>query len=252
MFPKHAKELSFWSPIEVGIWKPPGDRPFPAVVLVHTCGGVREQMRFWRKEAVRRGYVAFIIDSFTSRGSPRCTPAIPTSFPRGVKDVHDAAAHLRTLPFVDGARIGHIGMSWGAMVGLLAASPGYAGPYTAGVRGPAAVVGLYPGCVGGPGFEFVRPDLATPTLVLLGGQDTETPAERCVRQLTAARARGAPVEWHVYPAATHCWDCRDAHGYRWSPPWAEGREVVYLYDDAITDDAADHAFEFLARRLPKK
>jgi len=46
---------------------------------------------------------------------------------RGVKDVLDAAAHLKTLPFIEQARIATIGFSWGAMAGLLAGSPHYAG-----------------------------------------------------------------------------------------------------------------------------
>jgi dienelactone hydrolase len=86
-------------------------------------------------------------------------------------------------------------------------------------------------------------------LVLMGGQDTETPAEPCVSSLQPLKERNAPVEWHVFPTATHCWDCSDQNGQRWSPPWAGGRSVIYLYDDKVTDESAERAFEFLGRHL---
>lgn len=251
-FPKEAKELSFFSPLAMGIWKPKGDGPFPAVILVHTCGGLRQQLVYWRKEAVRRGYVAFIIDSFSARGSASCRPMPPVSLARGVKDVLQAADQLRAFPFVDKSRVAMIGVSWGAIVGLATASPAYVAG-SSGYVGPAAhldaVVSLYPLCRSTQGAELVQPDTSTPTLVLMGGQDTETPAEPCVNALQPLRERNAPVEWHVFPTATHCWDCSDQNGQRWSPPWAGGRAVIYLYDGKVTEESADRAFDFLSRHL---
>ncbi|HBY59385.1 MAG TPA: hypothetical protein DEH78_06155, partial [Solibacterales bacterium] len=149
-FPKEARELSQFSPIAMGIWKPEGTGPFPAVVLVHSCGGMKQQLGYWRKEAIQRGYVAFIIDAFTSRGSPNCRPAAPIPMTRGVKDVLDAAAHLRTLPFVDKTRIATIGFSWGGMAGMLAGSTGYAADAAPGLDRVVASVALYPACYIGP------------------------------------------------------------------------------------------------------
>lgn len=253
-FPKDASELSVFSPISMGIWKPAGDGPFPAVVLVHSCGGLKQQLGHWRKEALKRGYVAFIIDAFTSRGSPNCRPVPPITMGRGVEDVLDAAAHLRTFPFVDPSRIATIGFSWGGMAGLVAASPSYTAENAPGLAPVAASVNLYPACYIGPfgkftGYEYLRPDIATPTLLLLGGRDNETPPEECLSRMPALQARGAQVEVHVFKEATHCWDCSDQHNQFWSPPWAGGHQVVYSYDSAITDESVERAFEFLARRL---
>jgi hypothetical protein len=39
-----------------------------------------------------------------------------------------------------------------------------------------------------------------------GEADTETPAAECVEKLDAVKRSGAPIEWHVYPTTTHCWD----------------------------------------------
>jgi len=171
-----------------------------------------------------------------------------------VKDVFDAAEHLKTLPFVDKSRIAMLGVSWGAMVGLRSASPGF----VAGVGLPrtplSGVVGLYPACYVPPmgtsqGAELLHSDVSTPILVLMGGQDHETPPQECISRLEPLKERGAAVEWHVFPNASHCWDCSDQHNQRWNPPWAGGRSVVYLYDSKITDESAERAFEFLARHL---
>jgi dienelactone hydrolase len=253
-FPKEASELSLFSPIAMGIWKPEGAGPFPALILVHSCGGMKQQLGNWRKEAIKRGYVVLIIDAFSSRGSPNCRPAVPIPMTRGVKDVLDAAVHLGTFAFVDKARIASVGFSWGAMAGLLAGSPTYVADVAPGLSRLAATVGLYPACYIGPfgsfrGYEYLRPDLATPTLLLLAGRDTETPAEECLSRMPAQEQRGNPLEVHLFKDATHCWDCSDQHGQRWSPPWAGGRMVVYQYESAITEQSVGRAFEFLAARL---
>ena len=253
-FPKQAKELGLFSALEMGVWKPEGDGPFPALIIVHTCGGIRQQIAYWRKEAVRRGYVAFVIDSFSSRGSTSCRPLPPVSMARGVKDVFDAAEHLKTFPFVDKSRIAVLGVSWGAMVGLRSGSPGFVAKAAPAGTPLSAVVSLYPACYlppfgTSPGGEFLLSDVSTPTLVLMGGQDNETQPQECLSRLAPLKERGAPVEWHVFANATHCWDCSDQHHQRWNPPWAGGRSVVYLYDSRVTDESAERAFEFLSRQL---
>jgi dienelactone hydrolase len=252
--PNEARELSILSPIAMGAWKPEGDGPFPAVILVHSCGGMKQQLGFWRKEAVARGYVVLIIDAFTSRGSPNCRPRAPIPMTRGVKDVLDAAAHLKTFPFVDKNRIATIGFSWGGMAAMLAGSPGYASDVAPGIDRSTAAVALYPACYIGPfgdfpGNEFLRPDLATPTLLLLGENDDETPASECLSRVPLHKERGNPLEVHVFEGATHCWDCSDQHGQRWSPPWAGGRQVVYRYDSSVTERSVNRAFEFIGRRM---
>lgn len=254
VFPKDASELSIFSPIQMGIWKPAGDGPFPALVIVHSCGGMKQQIGDWRKEAVNRGYVAFVIDAFSSRGSPSCRPSAPIPMSRGVKDVLDAAAHLRTFAFVDKAKVATIGFSWGGMAGLLSGSPKYVSELAPGLVPLSASVSLYPACYIAPfgtftGNEYLRSDLATPTLLLLGGRDTETPPDECLGRVATLQARGAPVESHVFQDATHCWDCSDQNNQRWSPPWAGGRQVVYKYDSKVTDESVARAFEFLTRRL---
>ena len=66
----------------------------------------------------------------------------------------------------------------------------------------------------------------------MGERDTETPPAECVPKLEVARTAGAPVEWHVYPEATHCWDCKNLDGF--SKTDFRGNQVVYQYDKKLS------------------
>lgn len=254
-FPAEAKEIGFLSRAEMAIWKPPGDGPFPALVIVHSCAGLRAEILDWAKIAVARGYVAFVIDSVGPRGLKSvCMPPTPVNLPRGTKDAYQALAHLKRFTFVDRERIGLLGFSWGGMVGLLASSPAYAEALSPDARF-AAVVSFYPLChvPAGPNrnaFDFVRPDHDRPALVLMAGKDTEASPADCLSRLQPLKAGGAPVEWHVYPDATHCFDCSTMHNF--SKVDFLGNQVVYRYDKSITDDSIGRVFDYFGVQLKAK
>jgi dienelactone hydrolase len=160
-------------------------------------------------------------------------------------------AHLRRFPFVDKERIGLLGFSWGAMVGLLVSSRTFAELYSPSDRFVAAV-GLYPLChvepmQGRPVVDLVRTDHDRPMIILMSEHDLEAPSADCVSLLKAAADKGQPVQWHVYSGATHCWDCssidnREKTDFR-------GVRVVYKYDRGVSEDSAKRAFAYLDERL---
>lgn len=260
-FPAEPSGFSFFSAPSMAIYKPEGAGPFPALVLFHQCGGLSSasgkwqnlSMLNWAKEAVKRGYVAFLVDGFSQRGvDATCGgPKNGVNLPRNTKDALQAAEHLRKFDFVDKKRIALAGYSHGAMVGILASSRQWAA-----ALGPgepfAAVVSFYPGCftirpqTGNP-YEVVSPDIARPLLVLMGEKDNETPPQDCVSRLEPLKAGGAPVEWHVYPGVTHCWDCENKHGD--SKVDSRGNRVVYYYDKQATQDSARRMFDFLQEKM---
>lgn len=257
--PTEPSYLGAFSAPKLALYRPDGAGPFPALVLLHQCSGLRSanggwqnmSVLGWAKEAVSRGYVALVLDSL----GPRSVDSVCMSdkggvnFPRGVRDAHQAAQHLRTLPYVDPNRIGFAGFSWGAMVGLLSGGESWGSAMSAGTRF-SAIVAFYPGCFeirapSGRSFPIVNMDIEVPTLVLMGDQDTETPSAECTSRLKLVEASGGPVEWHVYPGMTHCWDCQNLNGLR-KTDW-RGTAVEYRYNHEASKDSADRMFVFFEK-----
>lgn len=259
-FPAEAIGAADLGTPHMAVLKPDGDGPFPALVLFHQCGGLGQRNRTnlsmadWAGKAVGRGYVVLLIDAMAPRDVDTVCfgPKNGLTFARGVRDAFQAAAFLRRQPYVDSKRVGLAGWSWGAMVGLFAARSSWAGGLAE--DGPfRAVVSMYPGCFtlrprnGSPPYDVLDTDVSTPLMVLMGGQDTETPATDCEPRLDAAKAAGAPVEWHLYPDATHCWDCRQMDGV--SKVDVRGNRVTYRFDREVTADSAERMFGFLDRAM---
>jgi dienelactone hydrolase len=250
-FPEEATELSAFSPLTMAIYRPTGTGPFPALVVVHSCGGLRQEIRDWTKLALERGYVVFVLDSLSSRGvRDGCMPATWVPPARGAKDALQAREHLRKFAFVDQDRVALVGFSWGAMVGLFVSSGAIASQLSSSRYG--AVVSFYPICyfpgdAQFPAIEWLRAEVDKPLLVLMGDQDNEAPPAACIPRLEKLVEKGAPVEWHLYPATTHCWDCSALHNFS-KTDWL-GNRVVYRYDKQVMQDSAERMFAFLAKHL---
>jgi dienelactone hydrolase len=202
--------------IPSSLLKPEGAGPFPAVVMLHDCSGLGQRSSGapgrWANELVAHGYVVVIPDSFTTRGFPNgvCTDASrgPRVAPlQRARDAHAALAYLRTLDFVDGARVGLMGGSHGGSTTLIANMR----------DGFAAAVALYPGCATPTGkligdSSGVYRSLA-PLLILVGELDDWTPAEPCRKLAEAASKAGYPVAIKIYPGALHSFDSSNPPRY---------------------------------------
>jgi len=177
--------------------KPEGDGPFPAVVLLHGCGGVspkRDDRVIEKLSSL--GYAALQVDSFGPRGiSSVCTytgtDAIDILRKR-VTDAYDAKRYLANLPFVDGSRIAVIGWSHGGMTTLQALHKEKEDPFQ-------AAVAFYPAC------KMPLTNMNAPLLILIGDADDWTPASECVSRMP--REETSPeVILKVYPGAYHGFD----------------------------------------------
>ena len=170
-------------------------------------------------------------------------PKAGVNFARGTLDALRAAKHLRKFDFVDPDRVSLIGFSWGGTVGLLASSKMWAEALSPG-RCLAAAVALYPKCDptgvpnGGP-YEAVNPDIDRPALGPGGEADIEQPVRECVSRLEPLKASGRPVDWTVYPKATHCWDCESLDGFKAQTPRGE-----------YVDPPHTPGMDFIPLRLP--
>jgi poly(3-hydroxybutyrate) depolymerase len=83
--------------IQGHLTRPAGDGRYPAVIVVHGCTGLPEDVKtgaakgFWSEQLERAGYVVLMVDSFTSRNVDNaCTAGGPSR----VADAHGALAFL--------------------------------------------------------------------------------------------------------------------------------------------------------------
>ncbi len=103
--------------------KPEGDGPFPAIVLLHGCGGIQANRDHrWAERLAGWGYVTLQADSFRPRGlSNVCTYSGRDStdiLQKRVTDAYDAKRYLAGLPFVDRSRVAVMGWSHGGSTTL--------------------------------------------------------------------------------------------------------------------------------------
>jgi dienelactone hydrolase len=205
-----------WIPATVS--KPAGPGPFPAVVIMHDCSGPGPPSS-GAPERWSRELVTLMPDSFSTRDRPGgvCTDVSPgradVSPARRVRDAYAALAYLRSLPFVDGARVGLMGGSHGGSTTLAAMSAPENGwdllarEKRAGFK---AAVALYPVCataLGGWRADTTGTYRAVaPLLTLIGDQDDWTPARPCEKLAQSSRETEYPVAIIVYPGAHHSFD----------------------------------------------
>ena len=250
--------------IPVTVSKPEGPGPFPAVVVMHDCSGVGAASSGapgrWAKELVARGYVVVIPDSFTPRGHPGGVCTVPVSQRRSnvsperrAGDAYAALAYARSLPYVDGRRVGTMGGSHGASTTLatMRAPESDAEPLARDKRaGFAAAVALYPAC---RSQSRVYEPVA-PLLILIGEKDDWTPAEACRNLADAARAAGHPVTIHVYPGAHHSFDSPNPVRYvaaRINPNAPGGRGATTGGDSSAWMDSIRQVIAFFDQHLKR-
>lgn len=216
--------------------RPAGDGPFPAVVILHGCGGLTSDLRTTAEKMTGRGYVSLAVDSFTPRGLATACLAAP-NIDRAA-DAWGALAYLATLPFVDSKRIAMIGYAQGGNAALQVASlhdselfelpPGLA---------YKAAAAFYPSCAA-PDDE-----MTAPTLVLIGELDDWSSARQCGWWQERLRANSAPVKIVVYPDAHHSFDDpRFAGGIRYFGHWLQ-------YNASAAERAAAELQNFLSAQL---
>jgi dienelactone hydrolase len=239
------------TPLVGYLLRPAGAGPFPAMVLLHGCGGLfnrdgdlSRRHADWAQRFVAAGYVVLFPDSFNPRGVRSvCTSRDRVVSPQGrARDALGAAAWLRTRRFVMPARIAALGWSNGGSTVLrLVAETRVADSY-------AAAVAFYPGCTSIA--EQAKWQARIPLLIQIGEADDWTPAEPC-RQV-AASSRNGRVQLDTYPGAYHDFDApdmpvRERRGVAYS---ARGDGVVHVGTNEQARQAAIAAtLQFLSTRL---
>ena len=222
-----AKEVR----LRAELFVPKGEGPFPAVVLMHGCGGwqpaVLDALNSHAMNFLDRGYAVLNLDSFGPRGKSGDSVCgseaqLVNALRYRLADAFDALRYLRTHRSVDPSNIYLLGQSNGGSVAIDAAKTG-------GEPGFRAVAAYYPWC-GSLGPSTVR--LKSPLIIFSGGRDDWTPAWQC-------RGRRSPVKSLTvveYPKAAHSFDVRI------EPQRYFGKLIGY--DSAATTDSRARMLAF--------
>ena len=257
VFPATATVLETSSTLGNTLFIPKGAKKeyrHPALVLLHRCGALQDrEMRYWVEAALQHGYVVLAVDSLRGNRT-NCSFPLQVESGRRIKDAFDALQHLGRLTFVDSSKIFVAGFSQGGFIASLLSSKEVASAFGSSnnsrFTGAVSVYGLcrYP-AQSIPGvvypIEIVRQDTDRPLLLLMGELDNETPPSSCDDVLRLLRAKGAPVESHVYPGTTHCWDCVTRDGA--SRTDFRGTRVTYRFDRIVTENTLKRMFDFFAK-----
>jgi len=234
-------DRSISDPVPGSVYVPDGPPPFPAVVLLHGCTMIAKSDLGWAQWFQQAGYVALLLDSLTPRHreNDMCVTGAPT-FADQALDAYGGLAYLRSRPDVAGAHVVVMGWSHGGAATLEAVSAHFFAD--AHVQGSdfAAGVAMYPHCA-----SFEPGGIAAPLLLLVGGSDDWEPPGGCLVRAQQLKSAGAPIDWHLYPEATHAFDAPGRDRVLQS-----GMHTIHLrYDKEAADDAHARVTTFLARYL---
>jgi len=210
-----------WRSLEphVTVVGPDDDRPRPAVILFHGCGGLRGHLPKYAEAAKAAGWRAFIVDSYAPRGWSRqfamatvCTGLILHGG-RRAGDILAALYGISQRADVDASRMSLAGWShggWGIMEAMSAdrSLPGALGLADAGAVDLAGVKSVYLAYpyVGFGARNRMRPWRHCPrTLAVISRTDHLTSVRNAERVHEMVRNCGAELETWI-AEGTHSFD----------------------------------------------
>jgi dienelactone hydrolase len=195
------------------LFRPDGQGPFPAVVGLHNCTGLRNsagvmgaRYRDWGERLAKSGFVVLLPDSNGSRGiGSQCSVRARSlrNDRERVADADAARVWLQAQTWVAADRVSLLGWSSGAIAALWAVRVRPQPPAKEGGPDFRSAVALYPGC---RRLSNAAWSARVPTLILIGRADDQASAAICQQMVAGARGRSARVEIHVYPGAHHDFD----------------------------------------------
>lgn len=228
---------------------PDDERPRPAVLLFHGCGGLREHLPKYAEAARAAGWRAVIVDSYAARGWSRefalvtvCTGMLLQGAARA-GDILAAIHGVSQRRDVDASKLALAGWShggWGIMEAMssdrAAGQLGVSDPAAAPLAGVVGTWLAYP-YVGIGAFNRMRPWRHCPkTLAVISRTDHLTTVSNAERIHAMVRNCGAEVETWVADG-THAFDePMAAAPMRYHPELAaeaERRFVALLHDVAV-------------------
>jgi dienelactone hydrolase len=175
--------------------QPDGAAPFPAIVVLHWCGGISSHSIGIADALSRWGYIAVAVNSLGPRGM---RDACGQFFIGQATDAYAAARFSPPSRWSTQTRVAVLGQSMGGSSALSAVERG-----SIERRFPekfAAAISYYPSCRGHSAT------LIAPTLILIGEADDLNRADACPGDGEPAASRWRRDTLVIYPSARHAFD----------------------------------------------
>jgi dienelactone hydrolase len=232
----YGKELPLTGILNI----PKGKGPFPAVVMLCGCGGLKnegdaKQQKAWAKLLMSWGYVSLQVDSFGPRGYDTiCDNTGKVSDGMRALDAYSAKSYLAGLKYVDSKNIAVIGWSHGGWTIMRIVEGWHRDKDVEPFR---AAIAFYPWC------DSFLTAFDTPLLILIGEKDDWCPADRCETLKNLGTVKNSKYEFKlkIYPNAYHSFDFKGLKADMY------GHHVEY--NPEATADAITQTKEFLAKYL---
>jgi len=181
-----------WLPVPIEVFSPGADAGRPGILFLYGANGLTPRYYPLIRHLAEAGYTTFVPRFLEQPGrGSALRHAARRNFPYWLETLVNALVHVVSRPGVDPTRMGLVGVSLGASLGLALAAHCYA------VKAVADWYGEIPDFVIEKAFRM------PPTLILHGGSDRIV-SSRTVRRLALAlRQASVPCELQIYPGERH-------------------------------------------------
>lgn len=187
------------------LYRPAGDGRFAAIAIFHGCGGPGQNTARMAGLLKDWGYVALVVDSFSTRGlKDVCGRNWPSQADadKRARDIDAALAWLGKQTFVDANRLAFMGYSYGGGVAMLHALSPRLDNQTPPAR---AAILVYPDC-GLADALGAKLAVRQPTLFAMGALDDWTPVSQCKAIIEKVVQGRDLIELRIYEGAHHSFD----------------------------------------------
>ncbi len=229
---------------------PDGAGPFPAVVLLHGCEGIKPFQNDWAAFLTDKGYATLVVDSFSTRGQdhPMCDRVNSDRRSKLVSgrvfDAFGALQFLNEQPNINANRVA--ALAWTRETGISLVNQDSASRFFEERFG--AAVQFYPECFStSAGGKFFAP------LLVLYPSENDWSVERDCAAL-ATNSTGVNPDFRIYEGAYHGFDDPDFTGGLSKDDWQNiyktpPKSVTVRYNPHLAERARGEIVEFLSKSL---
>lgn len=208
-----VKDLGVKKNMKADFIMPDGNGPFPAVIILHTSGGISGAELDYGKELAKKGYASLIPHYVEARGGvyPYLLASHTDEAEETLADLLDGLDYLKRNPKIDKDRLGAVGFSMGGYWAMVLAAQ-------AKVQAGVSYYGVLPVAWKNSNirykFEDIFNEKSSPVLILHGSNDMTQRVAGAEKLADLLDQKKVPYEKHIYPYAGH--EFERVRGYNYS------------------------------------